>query len=206
MSLIYISIPFFAISIIVESIYNNKKKLNFYGNKDTLTSLSMGIGNVVIETLLKGFSVVIFFWIYQYRLFEIPNIWWSWVLILFADDFSYYWFHRLSHKSRYFWASHIIHHTSKRYNLSTALRQTWTGRLSGTFIFWLWMPLIGFNPLMIFMIKSINLIYQFWIHTETIDKMPRFFEFIFNTPSHHRVHHGSDLIYVDKNYAERMKY
>jgi len=107
--------------------------------------------------------------------------------------------HRISHENRFFWASHVVHHSSKRYNLSTALRQTWTGLFS--VIFWLWMALMGFHPLMILTQMSISLLYQFWIHTETIDKMPKWFEAIFNTPSHHRVHHGSNPQYLDRNHA-----
>jgi sterol desaturase/sphingolipid hydroxylase (fatty acid hydroxylase superfamily) len=95
-----------------------------------------------------------------------------------------------------------VHHSSEEYSLLTAgLRHTWTGNFSGTFLFWAWMPFVGFNPAMVLIIKSISTIYQFWIHTETIKKLPAWFEALFNTPSHHRVHHGSDLIYLDKNYA-----
>jgi len=121
--------------------------------------------------------------------------------LFFAEDFSYYWFHRCSHNCRYFWASHVIHHSSEKYNLGTALRQTWTGNLSGSFVFWIWLPLIGFHPLMVMTMMTINLLYQFWIHTEVIHKLPRSFEWLFNTPSHHRVHHGSNLKYLDLNHA-----
>ena len=120
--------------------------------------------------------------------------------MIFLDDFSYYWFHRTSHENRFFWASHVVHHSSKHYNLSTALRQTWTGGFY-SFIFWLWLPLIGFHPGMIIFQMSISLLYQFWIHTELIQKMPKWVEFFFNTPSHHRVHHGSNPIYLDRNHA-----
>jgi sterol desaturase/sphingolipid hydroxylase (fatty acid hydroxylase superfamily) len=95
----------------------------------------------------------------------------------------------------------VVHHTSEKYNLAAALRQTWTGNLTGSFIFWTWMPLVGFHPAMVMLMQSFSLIYQFWIHTESVYKCPRWFEFIFNTPSHHRVHHGSDILYLDKNHA-----
>jgi len=200
-NLIYIAIPFFVISIIIEVIYTNRKNLKYYEIKDTISSLSMGIGNVMVITLFKGITLYFYTLLYQYRLFDLGIGWQVWLLLLFSDDFSYYWFHRFSHRNRYFWASHVIHHSSTRYNLSTALRQTWTGLITGTLIFWFWLPLVGFHPIMIVTMKSISLIYQFWIHTETIKKMPKIFELIFNTPSHHRVHHGTDSIYVDKNYA-----
>ncbi len=128
-----------------------------------------------------------------------PDDWWVWVLLFFADDFSYYWFHRISHESRAFWASHVVHHSSEHYNLSTALRQTWVPMTY--FPFWLWMPAVGFEPWMVLLAQAWSLIYQFWIHTEKIRKLPRWFEAIFNTPSHHRVHHGVNEQYLDRNYG-----
>src|SRR5690606_20222356 len=149
----------------------------------------------------KGVIFGFYTLLYQFRLFDIGAQWWAWVLLFFADDFSYYWFHRTAHSSRYFWASHVVHHPSQKYNLGPALRQTWSGDLSGRFIFLMWLPLLGFHPLMIMTMQSISLLYQFWIHTEVIKKFPRPIEFIFNTPSHHRVHHSSDIKYLDKNHA-----
>ena len=161
----------------------------------------MGIGNVLVNLLCKLLVVFIITFLYEiFRFTTIPFAWWSWVLILFADDFCYYWAHRMGHESRFFWASHIVHHSSKKYNLSTALRQTWTGGFF-TFVFYLALPLLGFHPLMIFTQMSISLLYQYWIHTELIDKMPKWFEAVFNTPSHHRVHHGSNPLYLDRNHA-----
>jgi len=180
------------------SIYGNRE---FYTKKDTFASLSMGIGSIGTSLITKGLKFGVFTFLYEYRLIEIPMVWWGLIALLLADDFSYYWFHRMSHKMRYFWASHVVHHSSQHYNLSTALRQSWTGEISGSFLFYAWMPLVGFDPLWILTAQSINLIYQYWIHTEVIRKMPRWFEFLFNTPSHHRVHHGSDLQYLDMNYA-----
>jgi sterol desaturase/sphingolipid hydroxylase (fatty acid hydroxylase superfamily) len=195
------AIPFFLATLIIEvalSIYGNRE---FYTKKDTFASLSMGIGSIGTSLITKGLKFGVFTFLYEYRLIEIPMVWWGLIALLLADDFSYYWFHRMSHKMRYFWASHVVHHSSQHYNLSTALRQSWTGEISGSFLFYAWMPLVGFDPLWILTAQSINLIYQYWIHTEVIRKMPRWFEFLFNTPSHHRVHHGSDLQYLDMNYA-----
>jgi len=201
-NIILFAIPFFALSVILEAVYNYYKKYDYYESKDAIASLSMGIGNAIIRQWTPWAYLPLYYFLYDnYRVFELNNQYLAWILIIFADDFSYYWFHRASHKCRYLWASHVIHHSSKKYNLSTALRQTWTGKITTPLIFWSWMPIMGFHPMMIVLMKSINLIYQFWIHTEIISKMPKFFEVIFNTPSHHRVHHGSDVIYVDKNYA-----
>ena len=196
------AIPGFIILMIVEILYAIKTHKDLYEVKDASASIALGLGNLVIGILTKAFIVVFFAWIYKYRIYTFAfNIWWSWVLCFFADDFSYYWAHRSAHTIRWFWASHVVHHSSEKYNLATALRQTWTSNITGAFIFWAWMPLVGFEPGMILLMQSVSLIYQFWIHTEAIDKMPKWFEFIFNTPSHHRVHHGSDILYLDKNNA-----
>ena len=201
-NLIHYAIPFFIITLIIEVIIDAKRRTNTYETKDAITSISVGlIGNVFIGLLTKAISITILYFLYtNFRIFTIPFTWWAWILILFFDDISYYWFHRTSHKSRFFWASHIVHHSSQYYNLSTALRQTWTGGFYG-FIFWIWLPLLGFHPVMIIAQMYISLIYQFWIHTELIKKMPPWFEAIFNTPSHHRVHHATNPQYLDRNHA-----
>jgi len=199
--IIHYAIPGFVALIIIELVASAIMKRDQYEVKDELSSISLGLGNVIIGLGTKIVFLMILDFLYQYRLFEIEATWWSWLFLIFADDFSYYWFHRISHTSRYFWASHFVHHSSQRYNLSTALRQTWTGDLSGAFVFWLWLPLLGYSPVMVMSMQAISLIYQFWIHTELINRFPRWFEFIFNTPSHHRVHHGSDIKYLDRNHA-----
>ena len=153
-NLIYYAIPFFIILIVIEVLISLKRHIKTYKFKDAATSISMGLGNVFINIIAKGLVLSSFIYFYQFRLFDIPFTWWSWVLILFAEDLSYYWFHRISHESRFFWASHIVHHSSQHYNLSTALRQTWTGGFT-SFVFWLWLPLIGFHPVMI-MAQTLN--------------------------------------------------
>lgn len=200
-NIILFAIPFFILAMLLEMYVTAKQQIKTYEAKDAFSSIAMGLGNVFLGFLSKVLVLIAFFWIYDnFRFFTIPVAWWSFVLIFFADDFSYYWFHRISHESRFFWASHVVHHSSKHYNLSTALRQTWSGGFY-SFIFWLWMPLVGFHPAMILLQMSISLLYQFWIHTEAIDKMPKWFEAVMNTPSHHRVHHGSNPLYLDRNHA-----
>jgi sterol desaturase/sphingolipid hydroxylase (fatty acid hydroxylase superfamily) len=200
-SLVHFAIPAFVILLVAEAIFAARERKDWFEAKDTFSSLSMGIGNVLLGLLTKGFVLASLYLAWSFRLFDLGFAWWVWILAFFAEDLSYYWFHRVSHESRFFWASHVVHHSSRRYNLGTALRQTWTGDLSGTFVFWLWLPLLGFHPLMIVTLKSISLLYQFWIHTEAIGKLPRPFEYVLNTPSHHRVHHGSDTIYLDRNHG-----
>ena len=199
--IIIYAIPFFVFAMLLEFFVASAKNLKSYTAKDAFSSIAMGLGNVFIGFVSKLFVFAALYYVYEnLRIFTIPITWWSFIILFFLDDFSYYWFHRTSHENRFFWASHVVHHSSKHYNLSTALRQTWTGSFY-SFIFWLWLPLIGFHPGMIIFQMSISLLYQFWIHTELIQKMPKWIELFFNTPSHHRVHHGSNPIYLDKNHA-----
>ncbi|PQJ23184.1 sterol desaturase family protein [Tenacibaculum sp. SG-28] len=199
-NLIHYAIPFFILTVLLEVILTVKVKMEDYPHKDAITSISMGIGNVLIGLLAKGISFGVFVFLYQYRVFSIPFALWAWVLLLILEDFIYYWNHRIAHECRLFWASHVVHHSSENYNLSTALRQTWTGSFY-TFVFWIPLVLIGFHPVMIVMQMSISLLYQYWIHTEFIDKLPKWFEYIFNTPSHHRVHHATNAQYLDRNHG-----
>jgi len=147
--LIHYAIPFFVTTIILEIILTVKVKFEEYSFKDAGASIIMGLGNVAIDLFTKGIVLSLFYLVYNfYHLFQISFGWWAWVLLLFSEDFCYYWFHRISHESRFFWASHVVHHSSKKYNLSTALRQTWSGSFY-TFIFWIPLILIGFHPVMV---------------------------------------------------------
>jgi sterol desaturase/sphingolipid hydroxylase (fatty acid hydroxylase superfamily) len=201
-AILYYAIPGFLLLLSLEAWYSYKENKHLYEKKDTWASLGLGIGNVIIGFVTKAMIFGLFTLLYQFRFFELnPNAWWYWVLLFFADDFSYYFYHRSAHNTGWFWASHVVHHSSQHYNLAAALRQTWTGNLTGSFLFWAWMPLAGFHPVWLLFMQQISLIYQFWIHTETIDRLPKFLEAVLNTPSHHRVHHGSDLKYLDKNHG-----
>lgn len=200
-NIVLYAIPGFVILLLLEVWFAYKHKKEWFEMTDTFSSLAMGIGNVIVGIVGKVIVFGAYTFVYQFHFFEIEATWWAWVLLIFGEDMTYYWFHRVSHESRWFWASHVVHHSSRKYNLGTALRQTWTGDLTGGFIFWLWLPLIGFHPILVMMMQSISLLYQFWIHTEAIYKFPKPIEFIFNTPSHHRVHHSSDPKYLDRNHA-----
>ncbi len=203
--ILYYAIPFFVLLLVLEALSfrharDDADDLIGYDAKDTRTSLLLGTGNVIINVAWKLVVLAIFVAVYELSPLRLdPGAWWVWVLLFFADDFSYYWFHRISHESRFFWASHVVHHSSTHYNLSTALRQTWVPMTY--FPFWLWMPAVGFEPWMVLLAQSWSLIYQFWIHTERVRKLPRFLEGFLNTPSHHRVHHGSNQVYLDRNYG-----
>ncbi|MER3471147.1 MAG: C-5 sterol desaturase [Chitinophagaceae bacterium] len=201
-ALLYYAIPGFILLLSIEAWFSYKENKHLYETKDTWASLGLGIGNVIVGFGTKALIFGLFTFLYQYRIFNLnERLWWYWVLLFLADDFSYYWFHRTAHNVNWFWASHVVHHSSQRYNLAAALRQTWTGNATGSFLFWAWMPLAGFHPIWILFMQQISLIYQFWIHTETVHRLPKPLEFILNTPSHHRVHHGSDLKYLDKNHG-----
>lgn len=196
-----LAVPAFIALVLVEMLVARIRGRHRYDPKDTLTSLSLGLGSTIAGVLSAGAVIGMAWWFWNHRLFDIPYVWWAWGLCFVLDDLAYYAFHRSAHRVRWFWASHVIHHSSQHYNLSTALRQTWTGFLSLAFIFRLPLFLIGFPPAMVLFCGGINLIYQFWIHTEMIGRMPRWFEAVMNTPSHHRVHHATNPRYLDKNYA-----
>ncbi|MEL6670628.1 MAG: sterol desaturase family protein [Bacteroidota bacterium] len=194
------AIPFFLLLIGLEVFLSVKDSLGTYELKDSMANISMGIGSSIIEILTKTLAFLAFEFLHQFALFpQLEWQWWVWVLCFFLEDFSFYWHHRLSHEIRFLWASHINHHSSQKFNLSVALRQSWGERFYKYF-FWLWLPLLGFEPLMVMTLLSTNLIYQFWVHTEKIDRLGPL-EWIFNTPSHHRVHHAVNPIYLDRNHA-----
>jgi sterol desaturase/sphingolipid hydroxylase (fatty acid hydroxylase superfamily) len=173
-----------------------------YQARDTWASIAMALGNIVMNLAMAGVVYAGLALAYRVRLFSVsPRAAWAWVAIFFLDDFIYYWFHRISHECRFWWAAHVNHHSSEQYNLSTAVRQTWTSLFVGTWLPWIPLALIGFPPEMILAQQTFNLFYQFWIHTEAIGRLPRWFEYLFNTPSNHRVHHASNPRYLDRNYA-----
>ena len=195
------AVPGFVALVLIEMLWVRRSRRDAYEPRDTLTSLAFGLGSTVSALLFGGVFVALYMGLWEFRLFDVPWTWWAFALCFVLDDLKYYWVHRFGHRVRWFWASHVNHHSSQHYNLSTALRQTWTGFLTLGFVFALPLVLLGFHPAMIAICGGFNLIYQFWIHTEAIDRMPRWFEAVMNTPSHHRVHHATNPRYLDRNYA-----
>lgn len=195
------AIPFFVVTMMLEFVWARRSGALGYTTKDTLCSLSLGIGNLLVS--LAG--VQVYLWIMErlwtFRLFDLGTEPWAVALGVLFDDLRYYWQHRLGHELRWVWAAHVTHHSSERYNLSTALRQSWTTGFTGVIVLGMPMVLLGFHPKLLLFCASINLIYQYWVHTEAVQKTPRWFEYIFNTPSHHRVHHGKNPRYLDANYG-----
>lgn len=195
-------VPYFLLAIAIEMVVirvfavKGTKDL-----KDDGVSVFMGLMSVITNGLTAFLTVSVLFWAAQYGLFDIPITVTALLLCFFIDDLRYYLHHRIAHRCRWVWAMHYIHHSSNRYSLAVALRQGWTKHFTGTMMLKLPIVLLGFDPFMVIFCGAVNAIYQFFLHTESIGKLPRWFEFIFNTPSHHRVHHGRNPQYLDANYA-----
>ncbi len=198
--------PIYVFLILVElALIHQARTKGSYESRDAVTSLLMGLGSVVFATVLATSAGVLvvkaFFWVYQYRLIDFPVSFLSVTLCFVLDDLRYYWSHRIQHVVRWCWASHVVHHSSQHFNLTTALRQPWFGLFTGLFVLQIPLVWLGFHPAVVAFSASLNLFYQFFIHTETIRRLPVWIEAVFNTPSHHRVHHGRNLRYLDANYG-----
>ena len=197
------AIPAFVLLVVVEALsyrFLPDDDERGYELRDTMTSMSMGAGSQVVAVPWKAVTVVLYAVLFTVAPWQLsPSSAWTWLVLFFADDLAYYAFHRAHHRVRVLWASHVVHHSSVRFNLSTALRQSWTP-MTGL-PFWLPLALLGIPPWMILLQQAFSLVYQFFLHTERLDKLWSPVERVFNTPSHHRVHHGSNNEYLDRNYG-----
>ncbi|MEU3552937.1 sterol desaturase family protein [Streptomyces fragilis] len=196
------SIPAFLLLTLIEVVsyrVHPDEDAEGYETKDAATSIGMGLGSLFWDLLWKIPIVALYTVVYELTPLRIPVLWWTVLLMLVAQDFFYYWSHRGHHVIRLLWACHVVHHSSRKFNLTTALRQPWTSLTGWPF----YLPLIalGVHPAALAFLNSVSLVYQFWIHTERIGKLPRPVEFLFNTPSHHRVHHASQGGYLDRNFG-----
>jgi sterol desaturase/sphingolipid hydroxylase (fatty acid hydroxylase superfamily) len=191
-------LPLFMMMIAIEAFLIVQWKKQKYPWKQSLISLFIAIGHRIAQ-IIPVTSLIIFAW--HHRIFTVSlNYWWNILLLFIGVEFTYYWYHRASHRIRWFWATHMVHHSSEHFNFSAAYRLGWTGGISGSAIFFMPLAWLGFAPLSIAIALALNLVYQFWVHTELIPKLG-LFEWIFNTPSHHRVHHAANLEYIDRNYG-----
>lgn len=196
-----IAIPVYFLLIGLELIAHRYQSIKSYRLNDAITNINCGVTSQVSGAFLKVFTIGFYTFLYsQFRLTTIENSAFTWIVAFVAYDFFYYWAHRMSHEVNLFWGGHSVHHQSEEYNLSVALRQSSTQTI-WTFIFYSPMAIAGFDPLILLSVSGFNLLYQFWIHTEAIDKLPKWFEAVFNTPSHHRVHHARNPKYIDKNHG-----
>ena len=172
-----------------------------YDWRDGISSMTMGLGNLISDILMGAVSLALLMWVWQFRIFDLGTSLPVILLAFVAGDFIYYWKHRAAHRIRWFWSAHVVHHSSEHYNLTTALRQPWNNHFTGHVLLSSPLVILGFHPALVGFAAALNLLYQFWIHTEAIDRMPGGFEAVFNTPSHHRVHHATNPDYLDRNYA-----
>lgn len=193
-----VTLPLIFIVMIAEMYISTFKGLKLYKLRDTMANLALGLHSVVLGTLAKGVVIVVYSFFSQFSIFNLGYQWWAFVLCFFGSDFIYYLFHRLGHETQLFWTAHVTHHTSNEFNFSVALRQPFQD--GHKFLFWIPLAVIGFDPLMIVLLNSLSTLYGFFLHTETVGKLGAI-ELLFNTPSHHRVHHSSNKKYLDKNYG-----
>ena len=200
--LIMLALPLFLLAVLVESLYSARHRSGWYEKRDFLGSMGVMLITVVVDILPKLLGITAMFALYEISPLKgfFGRQWWSWLLLFLLDDLLYYWFHRANHEIRLMWAGHVNHHSSEYMNFGTALRQGVGERLYKYFI-WLPLPLLGFEPAMVITMMSISLFYQFWIHTRAIGRLHPLIELVFNTPSHHRVHHASNIRYLDCNHG-----
>ncbi|HAN29347.1 MAG TPA: sterol desaturase family protein [Haliea salexigens] len=196
------ALPLYLAAVLVEAWHAHRHQSGRYRLGDTLASFSMLAASAIVELLPRLLALAAFVYLHEVSPLRdvIGRQWWAWLLLFVLDDFSYYWFHRANHEVRLLWAGHVNHHSSQYLNFGTALRQG-VGERVHKFLFWMWLPLLGFDPAMIVTVISLNLFYQFWIHTRAVGKLHPWIEAVFNTPSHHRVHHGSNVRYLDRNHG-----
>ncbi|MBL4586057.1 MAG: sterol desaturase family protein [Flavobacteriales bacterium] len=196
------AIPIFLVTIIAEVIHNYiKNKGKDFNFEDSITNLNIGIGSQAVGALTKAMVLIVYVWIYDnFRFLTIEPSWYSVLIAIVAFDYLFYWAHRWGHEVNFFWGAHIVHHQSEEYNLTVALRQSWFHNLIAFPIF-LPIPFLGIDVLSFAAAAGIVTLYQYWFHTKAINRMPKWFEYIFNSPAHHRVHHATNEKYLDHNYA-----
>ena len=169
---------------------------------EALRNFALGAGYQMTELLFAGLiAFPVYAFLYHHRLLDLELNWATGLLTFVGVDFCFYWMHRSSHRIRWFWAAHVVHHSSERMNFSTAMRQNATNIFNGMWLFYVPLALIGFNPVWIGVAYALSLVYQFFIHTTLVGKLPGWVETVLNTPSHHRVHHGRNPGYIDRNYG-----
>lgn len=193
------AIPVFIASMLVEAAWARRRGTPAYEARDTRTNIVMGLGSVAFAALYTGLFLPLMELAYAHRLWDLGHGAGAWLAALLGHDFAYYWAHRLDHERALFWAAHVTHHSSERLNLSTAVRQSWTQPLANRW-FYLPLPLLGVDPLLVAAADGISALYQFFIHTEVVGRLG-VLERVLNTPSHHRVHHACNGPYLDKNHG-----
>ena len=197
--IIVYAIPVMAFFTLLEVWHSWREKKEIYRTKESIGSTLVGLGNVLINFLIKAGLIYGAVWLYNLVPWRMEMSWWAVIPCYIIFDFCSYWSHRISHENRFLWATHIVHHSAETYNLTVSFRLSWIQNIK--IIFFIPVALIGFHPVVFFVTSQVSVLFQFWVHTEYIRKLHPWLEYILATPSNHRVHHGRNEKYLDKNYA-----
>jgi len=200
-----IGLPIVIVFILIEVLFSSISNKKLYRKNDTLCTIGLLTGNILMVFLVKGITLAIHIYLYQYRIFDLSSlipIWMMWILAFVLIDLVFYFYHRVSHRSRFLWAVHMSHHSSEEMNFAVSFRQAWLGPIS-KIPFFIFLPIVGIDPTIIAIAGVISTLWGIVGHTQIIKNLGPF-EYIFNTPSHHRVHHGSNKQYIDKNYGNLL--
>jgi len=197
--------PIILTLIFFETLISNLKNVSYYKKEDTLCTVGLLSGNILMVFAIKGLTLALHFYLYQFRILDLASLippWLMWILAFILIDLVFYIYHRISHRSRFLWAIHMSHHSSQEMNFAVSFRQAWLGPIS-KIPFFITLPLIGLDPTIIAVAGVISTLWGVFGHTKAIGKLGPI-EWIFNTPSHHRVHHGANKQYIDKNYGNLL--
>ena len=200
-----VGVPIVLFIILVEVLVSSWDKKSYYNKGDTLCTIGLLLGNITMVYALKGLTLGLHFYVFQFKLFDLSQsmpLWANWILTFILIDFIFYIYHRMSHRVRFLWAIHMSHHSSEEMNFAVSFRQAWFGPIS-KIPFFIMLPLIGLDPTIIAIAGVMSTLWGIIGHTQIIDKLGPL-EWVFNTPSHHRVHHGSNAQYIDKNYGNLL--
>ena len=191
--------PAMFLFVLIEYIISHVQHRNYYEKRETIGSILVGLGNVAIGAALKLSLFYGMIWVYNNIPWRMELVWWTFIPCYIIFDLCSYWAHRVSHHQRFWWATHVSHHSGEHYNLTVSFRLSWVQYIK--LIFFFPVSLLGFHPVIIFVTNQIAVLFQFWVHTEYIRKLHPVVEYIFATPSNHRVHHGSQEKYINKNFG-----
>jgi len=198
-NLIVWAVPAMILFSALEMYISYRQNHEYYEKKETIGSILVGLGNLVVSAGIKVVLLYLVVWLYNFIPWRMTLNWWTLIPCYIIYDLCSYWAHRISHEQRFWWATHVAHHSGEHYNLTVSFRLSWIQHLK--IIFFMPVALLGFHPIIFFVTNQIAVLFQFWVHTEYIRKCPKWIEYIFATPSNHRVHHGSQEQYIDKNYG-----
>ena len=204
-SIYLVALPIILGLILIETLISNILNLNIYKKADTFATIGLLTGNIIVSFLIKGTTLAFHIFLYQFKIFEVSAfapLWFQWLITFVLIDFVFYFYHRCSHRSRFLWAIHMSHHSSEEMNFAVSFRQAWLGPIS-KIPFFMILPIVGLDPMMIAVAGVLSTLWGIFGHTQVINKLG-LLEWVFNTPSHHRVHHGSNIQYIDKNYGNLL--